>query len=408
MRSENMRENERRLPKESIPIPNKIVLLTGANLALMAGSSLSPAMPAILAEFETLAGAEFLASMILTLPALFLVIGGPIAGFLTDRLGRKPVLVISIFLSGLFGSSGYFLSSIGILLMTRALMGLSLAGATTATNALIGDYFTGQQRAKYMGLNAAITAFMGVIFMPLGGLLADINWHYAFLTHLPLLVLFPLGIIFIQEPDSTSTARLSDKKTRLRINSMIIYIFVAVFISQFTFATVPVCGAYFVTELLNVGALEVGLISAASSLFGFIGGLLYERISRRMGFRHIAIWDYLFFGVGFLVLGFAGSLPMVIIGQLILGFCSGLNLSNLTTWLSSHFGKETRGRANGIYVMLMALGNFLMSVVFTPIVNLTSYRHTYFISAIIILLLGVVGIFLRHEGSHALDADENL
>lgn len=395
------------MPGDTISIPNKVILLTGANLALMAGSSLSPALPAILSEFAAIPDAEFWVAMIFTLPALFMVIGGPISGLLVDRFGRKIVLVLSLLLSGLCGSAGYFLSSIWIILVTRALMGLSLAGATTATNALIGDYFTGQQRAKYMGLNAALTALMGVIFLPLGGLLADINWHFVFLTHLPLLALFPLAIVFIDEPDSTSDVKRSDKKIRLQLNSTKIFIFVAVFVSQFSFATLPVFGAYFVTGLFNISALEVGMIGAASSFFGFLGGLLYERIARKMRYKQIAIWDYLFFGVGFLVLGFAGSLPMVIIGQLILGFCSGLNLSNLTTWLASQFESETRGRANGIYVTWMALGNFLMSFVFTPIVNLTSYRYAYLLSAILIVLLGVVGIFLRLEKLHALCADGN-
>jgi MFS family permease len=179
----------------------KIVLLLGANVILMAGSSLTVAMPAMMTEFATVPGVTFWVSMVITLPALFVVIGGPITGLLTDRLGRKPVLVISILLGGISGSAGYVLNTIGPILVTRALVGLSIAGATTSTNALIGDYFAGQERAKFMGLLSAFAGLGAVVFLPIGGILAGINWHYVFLTYLPLLLLFPLVWIFITEPE---------------------------------------------------------------------------------------------------------------------------------------------------------------------------------------------------------------
>lgn len=375
----------------------KIVLLVSGNVALMAGAALSPGMPAMLAEFASIPGAAFWVSMIITLPALFVVVGGPITGFLTDRYGRKPVLVVSILLCGVSGSAGYFLNSIAAILVTRALVGFGIAGATTATNSLIADYFEGQQRAKFMGFQSAFTGLGGVVFLPIGGILADINWHYAFLAYLPLFVLFPLALIFIKEPEQVVHQPGTEIETRLIWTPTIIYIFSAILISHFAFMTMPVYIAYFMTELLGVGGLEIGIMGAASGIFSFLGGVLYERIGRKAGFRDIALIGFFIFGLGFLALGFAGGWPLVITGQLILGFCIGLNTSNLTNWLAGKVSVQMRGRANGIFVTMMFLGQFITSFVYTPIVTAAGYNSAYIVSAVIIVLLGLAGLFLNQD-----------
>ena len=375
----------------------KIVLLVSGNVALMAGAALSPGMPAMLAEFSSIPGAAFWVSMIITLPALFVVVGGPITGFLTDRYGRKPVLVVSILLCGVSGSAGYFLNSIAAILVTRALVGFGIAGATTATNSLIADYFEGQQRAKFMGFQSAFTGLGGVVFLPIGGILADINWHYAFLAYLPLFVLFPLALIFIKEPEQVVHQPGTEIETRLIWTPTIYYIFSAIFISHFAFMTMPVYIAYFMTALLGVGGLEIGILGAASGIFSFLGGVLYERIGRKAGFRDIALIGFFTFSLGFLALGFARGWPLVITGQLILGFCIGLNTSNLTNWLADKVSAQMRGRANGIFVTMMFLGQFITSFVCTPIVTAAGYNSAYIVSAVIIVLLGLAGLFLKQD-----------
>ncbi len=385
---------------ESSPHRNlmtKLVLLLGANVALMAGSSLSPGLPAMMAEFQDIPGADFWISMILTLPAFFIVLSGPLVGWLVDRFGRKPVLVTSLLLGGLAGSSAYFLTEIWAILITRALVGMSVAGATTATNALIADYFDGQTRAKFMGAQSAFTGLAGVVFLSLGGFLADINWHLSFLAHSPLVVLFPLAWIFIHEPAIETPDQTSEKTERLTLTAPLIYVFSSTFLNQFTFVTIPIFVAYFMADLVSATGTQIGLIGAASGLFSFFAGMGYERLGRRVPFRDMTIVNFLLFSAGFLILGLSGAWPGIIIGQLVLGFCMGLMGSNLTTWLASLVPPQVRGRANGTYVTMMFLGNFATSLVYTPIVNATGLRFAYFLSAILVFLTAAAGLLIRRE-----------
>ncbi len=162
-----------------VNVITKIILLFGATLALMCGAALTPSTTRMKAAFEAVPNAGLWISLILTLPALFVVLGGPVSGFLTDRFGRKKVLVSALFLCGLSGSAGFLLTSLWMILISRALVGIGIAGVTTATNALISDLFEGPSRERFMGYQSAITGFNGVVFLPCINFLVILkNWLF--------------------------------------------------------------------------------------------------------------------------------------------------------------------------------------------------------------------------------------
>jgi MFS family permease len=373
----------------------KIVLLTGANFTLMAGAGLSTAMPAMLIAFGDVPGAALLVSLIVTLPALFVVLGGPLMGLLTDRFGRKPVLVGSILLGGLAGSSAFFLTHIFAILLTRALVGLCIAGATTATNALIADYFTGQKRAKFMGYQSAFGGLSVIFFLPIGGFLADITWEYSFLVYLSVLLIFLPTLFAIREPKVSRQQKGWSNQSRLTLTPILGLIYAGIFILQFAFMTIPIYIAYYMSDLLDVGGFEVGLVGGLSGLLTFFGGMVYERMGRRLSYQSLFVGGFLLLGAGFFALALANTWTLVIAGQAIAGFGMGLNMANLTTWLAHEASPEVRGRANGLFVTLMFLGQFVTSLVFTPIVTQTSYHFSFLLSAIILFSTGFVGLLMK-------------
>lgn len=381
------------------PTPNiwaKLVLLIGANLTLISGAGLTAAMPAILKAFEDVPGASVWVSMIITLPALFVVVGGPVVGYITDRFGRKPILVGSILLSGLAGTGAFFLNDLFAILVTRALVGISIAGAMTATNALIADYFSGQERAKFMGYQSAFLGLGVIVFLPIGGFLADISWKYTFLSYLPVLLFFLPALFAIREPEVSKPEASTQKTARFTINSTQGLIFGAVFVLMFSFVTIPVFLAYFMFEILSVGGTEVGLVGGLSGLMTFFGGLSYERVGRRLSFQKLIVFGFILIGAGFISLGLARSWPLIILGTLIVGFGLGFNLANLTTWLAHVVSPEMRGRANGVFLTMRFLAEFLGSLVFTLIIAITSYNFGYILSGFLIISMGLVSMmFLR-------------
>ena len=383
------------LPK--VNVITKIILLFGASLALMCGAALTPSTTRMMEAFETVPNAALWISLILTLPALFVVLSGPVSGFLTDRFGRKKVLVSALFLCGLSGSAGFLLPSLWMILVSRALVGLGIAGVTTATNALISDLFEGPARERFMGFQSAITGFNGVVFLILGGILSDINWHLAFLAYLPLLVLFPLAWIFIREPLSIKQHGDEIIEAKLQLDRKKVFIFAVTFLSQFAFVTVPIFIGYYLIGLLGANSTMVGIVGAISNAAAFLIGLIYGRIRQRMSFQNIFLISGLLMGLGLLAMGLAKSWFLIILAEVILGVCVGLNLSNLPTWLASEVSPFVRGRANGIYVSMLYFGQFAGSILFTPLSQITGYPTVYFIVSGLSVLTGLGVMFLPRE-----------
>ena len=152
---------------DSLPI--KATLLLTSTLTVMSGATIAPSLPAMQEYFADVPNSALLVRLVLTIPALFIAIGGLFAGQLVDRLGRKPLLVGSTLVYGLAGASGLVLNSLGTILVGRALLGLSVAGIMTGVTTLIADYYTGQSRANFMGLQAAFMGLGGVVFLSVGG-----------------------------------------------------------------------------------------------------------------------------------------------------------------------------------------------------------------------------------------------
>ena len=371
----------------------KTILLFGATLALMCGAALTPSTTAMMAEFENVPNAGLWISLILTLPALFVVIGGPVSGFLTDRLGRKRVLVTALFVTGLCGSAGFLLQSLWAILVSRAILGFGIAGVSTATNALISDLFEGSERARFLGLQSAIIGFNGIVFFFLGGVLADINWHYAFLAYLPLLVLFPLAWIFIREPVAVQQHGDEIIESKLKLDRTKTFIFTATFLTQFIYVTLPVFQAYYLAELLKASSTTVGIFGAVSSAASFLIGLNYGRIKKKFSYQNIFLFSAAVIGIGFLIFGLAKSWVFIILAEIILGVCGGLHISNLPTWLASEVSLNVRGRANGIYVTMMYFGQFVASIVFTQLNHITGYSTIYVIVSVLSFLIAFAVFF---------------
>jgi MFS family permease len=339
--------------------------------------------------------------MVLTLPALIVVLSGPLMGYLADRFGRKPLLIGSLILGGLSGSAAAVMPSLGLILVTRALVGLGIAGSTTATNSLVADYFVGDERAKFMGQVTAFTGFGGILFMPIGGFLASLNWHYAFLSYLPALLIAPLAMIFIHEPEAVLAHETDALATKLKFKPVSIYIFIAIMLSQLAFMSVPVFIATYLQDLVGAGSIAVGWIGAFSNLFSFMGGLIYGRVNKRFNYLQINTVMFLAYGLGFLAIGLAQNWALIVVGEVLVGFGMGLIPSNLSTWLANEVQPLVRGRANGIYVTMMYLGNFASSLLFTSVAQATSLKLVYLLSGFIMALASVAGVALHKRMSQA-------
>ena len=104
----------------------KLTILLSASMTIMAGATIAPSLPQMKVVFNHIPNAEFIIKLVLTLPSLFIAIAAPFAGYIIDRLGRKKLLLFSLLLYAIAGTSGLYLNNLLTILIGRALLGVSV------------------------------------------------------------------------------------------------------------------------------------------------------------------------------------------------------------------------------------------------------------------------------------------
>ncbi len=310
----------------------KSTLLLVSTLTVMAGATIAPSLPAMQSHFQSVNNAALWVRLVLTLPALFIVIGSLIAGVVVDRFGRKPLLLAATALYGLAGASGYLLDSLFHILVGRALLGFAVAGIMVAATTLIADYYNGQARAAFLGLQAAFMGLGGVIFLSLGGLLADQNWRNPFLIYLFAWVLLLPLVWAISEPQRA----VNPLKEGNTLNSpaifpvkLLTFIYGVALLTQIIFYLIPVQLPFYLQEIANANATQSGLAIALATLFSAMSSLFYGKIKQHLGFFSILVLAFGLIGAGYSTIGLVSNYTLLLMGLALAGAGLGLLMPNL-------------------------------------------------------------------------------
>lgn len=379
------------------PNPNqpliKATLLLSGTLTVTAGATIAPSLPAMQSHFVAVPQAAFLVRLVLTMPALFVVIGSPIAGQLVDRIGRRPLLIGSAILYGLAGSCGAVLNSLVAILMSRALLGLGVAGVMVSATTLIADYYQGNARVNFMGLQAAFMGFGAVVSLSLGGFAADLSWRLPFLIYLFAWVLLPTMIACLFEPvrdrsgNAVSSAALTTAKLPIKL---LIFVYGTALLMQAVFYLIPVYLPFHLEQLANVNAAQSGLAIALTTLFSAIASMNYGRIKRRAGFVSVLSLAFLLMGLGYMGIGLASSYAFVLMMMLPTGLGLGLIIPNLNVWTCAEVPDVLRGRALGGLTTFLFLGQFLSPIASQLIIASTGIAVTYGFAGTLLITISIL------------------
>ncbi len=175
-----------------------VFLLLYSMMILMGGAAVVPSLPEISIAFPD--ASEAIISFIITFPALAIACTGFFIGAAVDKIGRIPILAVSLIIFTLAGVSGFFLTTLPAILVGRFVLGIGIAGIISATTSLITDYYNGPCRARVLGYQAAAMGIGVLILDTSGGLLAGISWRMSFLIYGLGLFILIVTLITMKEP----------------------------------------------------------------------------------------------------------------------------------------------------------------------------------------------------------------
>jgi MFS family permease len=377
-------------PVDHVSRATRATLLSCALFTLLTGASISPALPAIRTAFASEPNAELLTKLVMTVSPLFIAIGGLISGWIIDRWRRRPVLIVSIVTTALFGASGALLDSLHSLIAARALLGLAVAGVTNTCYTLMVDYFEGTERQRFMGLQAAVQKIGGLVFVILGGILATYSWRATFAVDLIALLVLPGVLLAIPEP---TVRRRVDRAAGERLDlRVVVTVWCIGFIGQAVFFTIPTQLPFVVTDRLDGGPAMAAAAVAISTIFSAVTATLYHRIKARLGFQTIFALIAALVAGSFGFVSRAETIPALLLGLAVGGVGFGLLLPNMTVWLMDGAPQALRGRAIGILMTAMFLGQFASPLLAQPL--LQAGGPSMLFGTIAMLLALVAPVFL--------------
>ncbi|CAA9420500.1 MAG: hypothetical protein AVDCRST_MAG35-1955, partial [uncultured Quadrisphaera sp.] len=349
-------------------------LLASSTLTITAAAIISPSLPEMARVFSGVPAADLLVRLSLTITSLTIGLTAAVAGVVTDRVGRKPVLVASLVLYAVAGTAGWFVSDLHLLLGARALLGVAVGGVTTSVSALISDWFDGERRGAVIGQQAAFASLGGVVFIPVAGVLAGIAWDAPFWLYASSLLVVPFAVLGVREarprssgpePVAPGTGGSGPRSPAGRALALPYAVAAGATLVFFMTPTqLP-----FLLQRFDASPAAVGVAVAAGTASSTVAALAYSRVRRQLSQELVTAVSIGLLGAGWLVIGLAGGLPLVLVGALVGGLGLGLIVPTLNQWVAGLVPAPRRGRALGGLVSAIFLGQSASPLVLQPVVD---------------------------------------
>ncbi|WP_120429710.1 MFS transporter [Acinetobacter baylyi] len=393
-----------------------LLLLLFTCLSPMAAIVMAPNLPNIQQHFSTIAHIEYLTPIALTIPGLIMGFFSPVVGFLTDRFGRKKLLILSTFAYGILGSSPMFLDSFYLILASRVLLGFFEAVVITVSTTLIGDYYSAQLRKKYLALQVTAASTSAIFFFALGGYLGGISWRLAFVVYLVPIIFAILGQIFLWEPKRKTHNNLDFSKELRSTNEVTLFrpwfmlgIWVTAFLAAVTFMILQIQIPYLLATIGENSPKTAGNIAAISTVFIVIGTLVVQYFYKRgWSIAFNLLLGFGLIGISFILLSHATTSQQILTYALINGFGSGILLPTVTVWNMQNLPAEKRGLGIGMWQGFYNFGMFISPVIIVFINTFTgSLPNTLNLIGPILVVLAIFCVVYDKFRSKAFDPSTN-
>lgn len=377
-----------------ISVKTKITLLLVSCLTIMSIITISPALPLMADSFPGDEAPEFMVKLILTVPALFIAVVGPLAGRLIDKRGRLKYLWIALITYAVAGSAGFYLQSLTAILLSRVVLGISVGITMTIVVTLVADYFEGAARQQFVGIQVAFMSLAGILFIGLGGVLADINWRYPFLIYLFSLLVLPLSLRYLSEPVAAAHAAPADAPP-VKLPKILWLLFLNTMVMWILFFLIPVQVPFHLKALGVEKNALIGAAIAVSTAASAVSSFSYSRLKNRFSFVTIFAIGYLIMALGFWLIAYSQAYYQVVIAMLLCGGGIGMMIPNTNMWVMKIAPPAIRGRAIGQLTTFWFLGQFLTPIVILPLVSNLSNASTFYVASGLLLLLSISFMFLK-------------
>jgi MFS family permease len=364
-----------------------LAVLSLSMLAVMAVTALAPALGRIQDSFPEASHLQL--QMLLNFPALFIIPFSLLSGQLTLRFKKRHILFTGLIIFSISGVASAFVNSFALFLVLRAFLGVGLGMVSPLSFSLIADLFTGEKRARLMGLSSAVATLSAISMSLLSGWLAIYNWRYALGFYGIGIFVFLLVFFYLPEPESKSNEPVKQATLPLLVYAVVLFTLFSIVI----FNLISNQMAFFLKSTNLGDSAESGIALASFQGAQFFVALIFDRIYRLFK-NNTAIVGLITSFIGFLILFAANSLWMIYIAVFITGLGIGCLVPFNALTISNQVSSDLSGWALSLNTSALFAGQFISPFVFSIINNIFDFSSVrfYFLSAAI--MCAIVAIIM--------------
>jgi YNFM family putative membrane transporter len=318
-----------------------------------------PMMPVLSREFSINAAQS---SLILSVSTAMLALGLLITGPISDRLGRKPVMVLSLFSAAIFTLASGMVPSWEGVLITRALVGLSLSGLAAVAMTYLSEEIHPNHIGLAMGLYIGGNAIGGMSGRVITGVLIDyVSWHAAIMV-VGGLALIAAAVFWRILPESRNF-RARSLHPRSLLEGFVVQfrdaglplLFIEAFLLMGSFVTMfNYIGYRLLAEPYHLSQAVVGLFSVVY-LSGIYSSAKIGSLADKLGRRQV-LWAVIVMMLVGVSLTMFTPLPVVIVGVLLFTFGFFGAHSVASSWIGRR-AITAKGQASSLYLFSYYVGS---------------------------------------------------
>ena len=336
------------------------ILVFTASLTVMVVALIGPSLPLMEQHFRDVPNVSYWVPMTMTIPMLTMAFCSVFIGMLSDRIGRKRLLVSATALYGVFGTAPLYLSSLWAILGSRLALGLVESTLMVVSTAMIADYFQGARRDRYMSLQVLVPTVVGFLLNIVGGAAAAYGWRTPYALYAVSLLLVPLMAIYLWEPvcgrQGTGSPGTQHDEPALRPGLLALICGLGV-ISGLTYLVVPVNFGYLLNGVQVTSSTAIGTAYGLNSLGVIAGTLVFGWVmARRLGVAMQLGTAAAIAAAGFLLMPGATTYGAMAVAGVVNGLGCGILLPAMVTWTMRSVPAVKRGLGNGAFQSALYLG----------------------------------------------------
>ena len=373
-------------------VPSVYFKLLFIGFSIMMGMSLSSSFLPLLANDLDPSGvlvglvvsAWFFSRLFIELPA----------GVISDRVGRRRLLVLGLALSFFGPIVCSQASHIYVLIFGRAVWGIGTALYFMSNMALMMDILPSMARGKAMGVFQGFEFVGSFIGAPIGAVLAtyisyaDVFYFTAFFMLVSFAIAYMSKDIRSIKNESKGKTRLSlgDIVSNLRDRNILLVCLCNLFRMFSRQGIYQTTLQLYLNQVLGFSLSDIGWVIsmrvAGMVLFLFIVGSLSDKYGR----KPVLIVGYVISGLALFAFSLADNLFLLLLCGLLAGIGDAFGMSTLLALLTDIAPSSSRGVVVGLYRTFMDIGGFLGPILFMLVFSSYSPSTTFYLGALFMLI----------------------